>query len=397
MFALFTTRIHIVAFLVAIAIFAFNARGDDLSEVQKSIQELRDQQDDLLQQMSENDKVKTFLNDQINIGGFFDGVATTAIWGPETRTQLSTSSDVLALNLAAQINDEIRFNTQLLFSAVYPLQNPNSNSRASAFGLSETRRFSFLETTTTLPQAYMEYSADSAVAVQVGRGYVPFGTAFQQRDLALFRRRGGPQMLNANTSGNVVLLSSIWSGVHLKGSLRLGLVKEGQWGYDLYSITPSSSPTTIGAGARAWFELTPQFHFGFSTQEAKRGGQTYDAFGVDTNIRVNRLGIDLEGIFNRSGSSEGNPKSFYLEPYISLLSEKITLYGAVDYIDSPTAQLDVDPAVLSDPYERWEYGGGINWLPYHPTRIRLGFLYNNYTQVKGRNYSNVDLSVGLEF
>jgi hypothetical protein len=370
------------------------------SDVQNRLNDLQQRQDEMFKQLeSEQRKVQTFIDDRLYFGGFFES-AVTGIWGNNTGTQFSVTPQNLALNLAADLNDSLRFNSQVLFTLSNPLQNPDNDSNAPAIGLPVNRQFGGFTTSTSISQAYIEYGSTPEIAFQIGRGYTPFGIAFQQRDLVLFRRRGGPQMINANFSGDVVIAAGSWTGIHIGGTSRL---THAQWGYDLYSVAPASNASSLGGGARLWTDVIPLLTIGFSTQEAKRHGYTYEAVGADAKMKVGRAGFDSEYAANYTASGVGVSRSYYIEPYYTFFGEKIVLYGVADYLDDPVSETIGLTETSFDPYQKWELGGGINWLPYTFTRFRIGLLYNDYVGANAndgganRNYFSLDLSAGVEF
>jgi hypothetical protein len=390
--------VAIVDFLVAS--FFSGAFAQASTDMQQQLNDLEQRQDDMFKQLeSEQRKVQTFSEDRLYFGGFFES-ALSGVWGNNAPTQFSVTPQNLALNLAADLNDSFRFNSQLLFTLSSPLQNPDNDPNAPSVGLPPNRQFGSAETTTAISQAYVEYGSTPEAALQLGRGYAPFGIAFQQRDLVLFRRRGGPQMINANFSGNVVIAAGSWTGLHFTGTSRL---KKDHWGYDLYSTAATSNPSTLGGGARVWTDATPLMTIGLSTQEGKRHGYTYEAIGADVKMRADRFGADAEYATNYTASGVGVSRSYYIEPYYRFFGEKFLVYGVADYLDNPLGET-IGPSESSfDPFQKWELGGGVNWLPYTFTRFRVGLLYNDYVGDdaneggSNRNYMSFDLSAGVEF
>jgi hypothetical protein len=142
---------------------------------------------------------------------------------------------------------------------------------------------------------------------------------------------------------------------------------------------------------------------GFSTQIGKRAGPTYEALGTDLKLKIERLGMDTEYAVNYSMTGVGVSRSLYIEPYYTFFNEKLLIYIAADYLDNPLGGLIGVTGTLSDPFQKWLLGGGINWLPYQFTRFRLGFLFNDYpgstASLSGANpnYCSLDLSAGVEF
>ena len=392
----------------AIALILLSVRGAQAadSDVEKRLSDVERKQDEIFKQVnSEQGKVTTFLNDRISLGGFSE-TALTGLWGPQTKTQFAETPTNFALNLAVDFNEEVRFVSQTLATVQFPLSNPDNDFDAPSVGLPNTRQFDLLTTSLSLPQAYIEIGTNPEFSLQVGRGYVPFGIAFQNRDLVLFRRRGGPQMINANNPGNIVIAAATWSGAHLTGTVRL---KEGQWGYDAYSLTPASNPSTMGGGARLWVDATSHLTLGASTQVFKRHGFTSTTVGADLKYKNGAMGMDAEWATDYTASGFGVSTSYYAEPYVTLFNEKFLIYLAADYLGNPEGEtigpFSTGPASFTtpDPFQKWELGGGVNWLPYSFTRFRLGLLYNDYvgstddTGDSERNYFSLDVSAGVEF
>jgi hypothetical protein len=398
-------RRGVIAILLLLAWGISGARADNKADhksddnVDARLNELEHKQDEIFKQLnSDQGKVGTFLGDKISLGGFFE-TALTGIWGPQTSTQFSETPTNFALNLAVELSDQVRFDSQTLVTILYPLDNPDNDPNAPSAGLPAFRRYDLATTTFTLPQAFFEFGSSPEMELQVGRGYAPFGIAFQNRDLVLFRRRGGPQMISVNTAGNVVTAVQLWTGAQIQGTLRL---KESQWGYHLYSVSPSTDPSSVGGGARLWIDATPQITLGVSDQVFKRQGLTSEAVGADFKFRDGRVGLDAEWVSNYLLSGPGFTTSYYAEPFVSFFENRILVYLAADYLGNPWG-LTIGSSSLADPYQRWEWGGGLNWLPYSFTRFRVGVLYSGYVgstaspRGENRNYVSLDLSAGVEF
>lgn len=342
-------------------------------------------------------RVRAFLNDSILLGGFFES-AILGIAGPDMDEQLSVTSNILGINLVAEFNDDLRFNTQILTGLAIPLENPDNDPRAQSLGLTDRRRFGSFLFGIVPAQGYVEYTATQGAKIQAGLGYVPFGIAFQQRELVLFRRRGGPQMLSTTGRSGVVIASPLWSGIHILGSFP---VPSGRWGYDAYTLTPVSNTRSVGGGARLWWAMFDALTLGASTQVAKRDAETYEAMGVDAKLNLGPFGIDTEYSLNLSDGDD--PWSFYVEPYVKVMDDELLLYLVIDYIDNPLGQVAGPLGTLAGPFKKWLYGAGVNWIPFANTRLRLGFLRHDYVgdteTINGqrRDYYALDLSAGVAF
>ncbi|MCM2278632.1 MAG: hypothetical protein NDJ89_11215 [Oligoflexia bacterium] len=367
------------------------------STLEDRIKDLERQTEELIGQSSERmGQVRPFLRDAISLGGFFEN-AILALWGPDTRGQVSATSQILGINLAADIHESLRFSTQLITGLSFPLQNAGNNPNAPAAGLPESRRFGPPVFGALPAQGYTEYDFSPSARFQTGFGYVPFGIAFQKRELVLFKRRNGPQMIFSSGGDGVTTAYPLWSGLHLHGELGT----ERRWSYHAYSLTPISNPKTLGGGARVQMIPSDELAVGISSQVAKRAGDTYKAIGGDLAFKLGRFGMDSEVVFNVSGGED--PWAFYIEPSYVLSKGNFILWSAVDYLSNPLGQTTGARGILPDPIAKWEYGAGINWLPHSYTRFRLGLLFHDYTgdsatiEGRDRDYVSLDLSAGVAF
>lgn len=373
----------------------FTAESPNL---ERKVKLLEQRLDDLtIERQEGTGRVKTFLRDNISLGGYFEH-ETLGIWGPDTAGQVSTALSVLALNLNADFSEELHFSSQILSILAFPLQNPNSDPRGMSVSLPASREFGTGVFATGVAQSYIEYRLSSAAHVQVGLGYVPFGIALQQLELVLFKRTVGPQLLSSSGGGGVTLVSSRWGGVHVLGRFGIG---SGRWGYDAYTFTPRSNTKTLGGGTRLWWSPNDTLTLGASQQTGKRGGNPYTAWGTDAKLILGRFGFDSEAIVNTS--QDNDPWSFYFEPYFKLIGDEFLVFGAIDYFDNPLGQTGAGSGALNDPYRKLQYAVGMNWLPISYTRFRLEFLFNDYRgdtatlSGQNRDYYQLDFSAGVAF
>lgn len=333
--------------------------------------------------------VRSFLNTRINLGGFMES-ALTGIFQENRSPQAASSSTVLGINLGAVFSERLRFSSQLISGITLPIANPHDDTRASTVGVQAQRGFGAYNVTTLVTQAYGEWEGSDAFRVQGGVGYVPYGVTFQQLELVLFVRRGGPQLLRSNNE----LVHPLWQGLHVRGSFSGPLFR---WGYNAYTFSPVANTQKLGVGSRLWLELNRnQLLVGFSHQTASRGTHTYSTVGPDMRLRLGRVTVTSE---LAKGYGEGpQPWSFHLEPDVDIYGQSILLYVFGDYLESKMNKT----GALADPYKKWEYGGGMNWLPTSFTRIRLGYAYNDYVgsyaaNAGGRDYHALDASAGVAF
>lgn len=386
-------RVFCLYFVLLVSASAWADKVDDLT---RRIEELEAQQAELLEQVTEQKgEVTTFLNDHVSFGGFYEH-ANTGISGPDTKTQVANTANFLGLNIGADFNQDWKFVSQSLIVLSIGLFNEHNDPRATAFGFPSRREFGSIVFGAIPTQNYVEYGGSEGFRVQAGMGYAPFGFTFQQRELVLFIRRGGPLLLR--TSG---LVNPLWTGAHIYGSFPVSGEK-GRWGYDVYSFTLSNSLKVPGGGVRTWWSSPNEMMiFGVSAQIGKRGEYTYEVVGGDLRVKYGRWQLTTE--YGRQFIEGDDAWSVYLEPSVSILNEQVILYVFADHANSTFSQTGSGSRAFSDPFRKWEYGGGINWLPTAYTRFRLGITENDYVgdtaSIAGQNrdYTTYDLSFGVAF
>lgn len=359
-----------------------------IKELSDRIESLeRNQQDLLIQTSEENSKVNSFLRSNLALGGFFEP-SFTLLQGPDTQFKAASSSNILGLNFAAEYSNRLRFVGQVLTGLSFPLQNAHNDPRDTR---TSQRAFGPPSFGALLTQGYLDYDIGNGWNLSGGQGYAPFGNAAQQRELVLFIRRGGPQLLRTTE-----LFSQLWSGFHLHKTIDFG---EMRTGFNAYTFTRLENANTPGVGARAWLE-TPggKIQTGLSYQTAKYSFNMDHIIGYDLRVQTEDILVTAE--YAVRFCTERNPWSVYLEPSLFIFREEVLLYTFVDYANSPVNKTN---NTISDPYQKFEYGTGLNWLPTSYTRLRLGTTYHNYIhdssliQGKNRDYISVDISAGVAF
>lgn len=369
--------------------FAF--ADDKLDLLTKRIEELERQQEELSYQGIENSsKVNSFLKDSLTLGGFFEP-AYTILSGPDTKFQATNSSNLLGLNFAAEYSDKLRFISQLLTGISFTLQNQHNDPRAVLRAQPATREFGTVNFGAILTQGYLDYTINAETKFQAGQGYVPFGYAAQQREIVLFVRRGGPQILRTTE-----LFAPLWSGFHFFQNFNIG---KNQWGYNVYSFTRFEDAKLPGIGARSWWSSdSEKIITGLSFQSAKYHGEIDQILGYDLRFKYDDFLIVTEVARHFSGGDD--PWSAYIEPSYFLSKEEFQLYTFVDFSKSP---FNKTAGTISDPFSKIEFGAGINWLPTSYTRLRLGITQNDYIHEKtiligqNRDYKTIDISAGVAF
>lgn len=364
---------------------------DKIDLLTKRIQELERQQEELFYQGIENNsQVSSFLKDNLTLGGFFEP-SYTILSGPDTNFQAANSSNLLGLNFSAEYSGKLRFVSQLLTGLSITLQNQHNDPRAVLRGQPARREFGTVNFEAVLTQGYLDYSISAETKFQAGLGYVPFGHAAQQREVVLFVRRGGPQLLKTTE-----LLAPLWSGFNFFQRFDVG---KKQFGYNVYSFTRFEDAKLPGIGARSWWSSdSEKLTTGFSFQTAKYHGGIDQVLGYDLRVKYNDFLITSEVARHFTGGED--PWSAYIEPSYFLSDEEFQLYTFVDFSKSP---FNKTAGTISDPFSKIEFGAGINWLPTSYTRLRLGITQNDYiheqTIIVGQNrdYKTVDISAGVAF
>lgn len=362
--------------------------------LEKRLQELEAREAEVFtRSVNERGRVKTFLNDTISFGGFFES-DLLGLTGPDTPPQVSIQSNTLGLNVTADFNERIRFVSQILTGLAYVLANPHNDARATP----PQRQFSTTLFGALVAQAYSEMLVDEALNLQVGLGYVPYGFGFQQREPVLFRRRGGPQMIQSTSSRSVGIAHPLWMGVHVHGSKRLeGLSR---FGYSLYTHSPLSDPKTLGLGTRLWSAISDDTTVGFSIQNGSMTGGSYTSYGFDVDRHAAWGGFTSEYAKNFRSDGAEIAESGYVEPFVNFAPGWLGFVVA-DYLENPFNV--TSPGTTLDPIEKWIYGAGVNWLPIPYSRFRVGYYEHRYvgaTAMSGgqkRDHERYELSAGIAF
>jgi hypothetical protein len=385
--------VFISLFFTSVGASAQENLEEKVRELQRRLERLEENQGEAtLRALDTNRSIHSFINSNLLLGGFFEAAATQ-IDGPDTDAQASANSFIMGLNFAAEFRDSFRFVSQFLTAAGFPLQNPHDDPR----GTPSRRQFSGYTLGSLVAQAYVEYNHSPLLNVQAGLGYVPFGHAFQQRELVLFKRRLGPQMINSSVSNAVGVASPLWTGVHIYGRF------ENQMGYNLYTFTPITEPDSLGLGARWFWPLNTYLTVGVSAQEGEENNNSFYAGGLDADLEFKSFGLTAEYAHNQLPGGETLARSYYVEPYLYLKGRALLVFLVGDYLDSPLNTTGTLAGPVADPYKKWIYGAGLNWLPISYTRFRLSFLWHDYDEDslvnrdQRRDYQSVDLSVGIAF
>lgn len=382
----------LIAILLTLSSLNIWAQSEEkLKELTRRIEELENQQQELfLQVQPEGNQVNSFLKDNLAFGGFFEA-GINVIDGEDTKFQMLNTSNLLGINLAAEYNGRLRFVAQTLTGLTFPLVNPHNNPAATP----DERQHNTLVFGSIVSQGYLEYLISNNMRIQAGLGYVPFGYASQQRELVLFIRRGGPQIIRTNNQ----IIAPLWNGIHLSGDYS---IDGSDYGYNLYTTSPIDPSTnqTLGVGGRLWWSsMNNNVTAGVSAQAGKYKSATDEVIGTDLQIRNEKFLLTTE--YAQHVTSGEDPWSIYLEPGVMFFDDQWLFYVFGDYAQNPLNTIGATK--IPDDYSKWEYGTGVNWLPTSFTRLRMGFTYHDYVRSNARisgqerDYYSFDLSVGVAF
>lgn len=377
-------------FLILFALVSSGlAKAQTSSEVQaltKRIEDLERAQEELiLSQGKESSQVNSFLRDDLTLGGFFES-SFTALDGPDTKFMAMHSGSTMGLNISAEFTEKLRFVNQTWTFLQYPLLNPQNDSRTNP----ETRRYGSATFGSIVTAGYLEFAITPDTVIQTGVGFVPFGYAAQQRELVLFIRRGGPQILRTTQ-----LFSPLWSGVHLAGNFR-----SINSGYNIYTLNPVDDEEDVaGLGGRWWMNSPNEtFRFGISSQVQRFDGHMSEIAGADLRVDTERFLVTSEYAIHMTGESDDS-WSAYVEPALKLKEGEYLVFVFGDYKRDSLNKT----GTLPDPITVLEYGAGLNWLPTSNTRFRATVGNEDYLGSRStngginRDFWYFDLSAGVAF
>ena len=329
-------------------------------------------------------QVDAFLAEHISLGGFFEH-AVTGNFSTVHSYQISADSNILGINLGAKLNERFSLVTQELVVLAFPLLNPHDATKRTFSGSPPT-------IAALVAHAYGEYLVNEKFRIQTGLGWVPFGIAPQEREFPLLMRKGGPQI----ASGGLGMPFALWEGLQVLGNFS---TDSGTYGYNLYTLTPTSNVNRLGTGSRLhWSSPREAVKIGASSQVLKGGTDTIFNLGGDLELKVKLFGLKTE--YARSITDGEDVWTAYGEPYVEFPGGKWLVHGDLDYAKRPLQGFD--PATFT-PFERLQMGGGVNFLPWPFLRTRLLVLYNKYLGASAtsggltNDFYTVEYSAGIEF
>lgn len=369
------------------------AYADDES-IERRMRELEDQLEELqIKVADKRPQVNSFFKDNITLGGFFEP-SYTAIAGPDTELQAGSHSHLLGLNISAVFSNKFRFVSQVITALVRPLKNEHNDPRGEALSpaLGKHREFGSLLIGSLVAQGYVEYTANSNLSIKTGLGYVPFGYYAQLREPVLFYRRGGPATLRTK-----YLFTPLWMGINIAGT-----ISDRHAGYNLYTAPSVDESKNPGLGARIWKNtIDDQLGFGLSAQVGKVGTKQYEVLGADLKAQYKNFKLITELIVHIT--EDETPWVATINPSFNIYEKEILLYLFADFASADQNKTGSGSSAIEDPYKKWEYGGGINWLATSYIRYRAGLTFHDYVgsraQILGQNrdYTSLDVSLGVAF
>ena len=380
--------------LFVYAATAWTQSQADWAALTKRVEELEKQQEELLLDSHDpSTKVNSFLRNNLTIGGFFEP-AFTIVHGEDTHFQATNSSNILGLNLAADYSPKVKFVSQFLTGFTFNYLNQHNDPRAALIGLPKSREFSGINFGAILSQGYLDYRFNEHYSLLSGIGYVPFGFYPQERELVLFIRRSGPQLLRSSN-----LISALFNGFNFQAHFNRD---SSNVGWNAYTINRLEDVKRPGLGLRLWGKKNDNtLQWGLSYQGSKIVQKIENTFGIDLRSAIGKFILTSE--YARHIIKGNDVWTYYVEPSYFVYQEEILAYVFFDYADIPTNKTGAGASAVLDPYAKYEYGTGINWLPTSYTRIRAGVTLHNYVEKKlvvttqERDYVTFDLSAGVAF
>lgn len=352
-------------------------------DMQEQLEKLESKVNKLELTSNPGNPVSAFISERISFGGFFEH-SISSVFSAAHTTKVAADSNIMGINIGAKLNEKFRFVSQSLFVLSFPLTNKHDNTLRA---FSNTPALGAL-----VAHAYGEYSANDKFRLQMGIGWVPFGIVLANREFPTLIKHGGPML----SSGGLTMPFGVWNGLHALGEFSLDW---GTLGYNLYSITPTTDANMMGGGTRLWWASNGNHvRLGASSQILDRSTDTVFNLGTDLELKFGLVGLRTEYV--QSIADGEDIRTVYFEPYVELAEGKFVIHGDVDYAKRP---LHFSDAATFVPFEKWELGGGVNWLPWRFVRARLLFLYHNYvgasaaTGGNSNDFYSVEYSTGIEF
>lgn len=377
-------------FLLVLSCTAFAATQSESEDLKRRIEILEKQQEELLLSSQEpKSSVGSFINDNLTLGGFYDG-GLNFITGPDTDTQATNNSNNLGIILSADFGNRFHFHSQFSNLLEVPLVNEHNDPN----GQPDKREYNRYNSLAVVSQSYIQYFVNRKFIVQGGMGFAPFGYALQLRQPTSFVRALGPQIVR-----NRELVSRLWSGVHIHGS---DDIHGKTFGYNVYTHTHTNYAKYIGLGGRVWAAgFDEKLTAGISSQIFRNQFEMIELVGTD--LRLNFHPYQLRTEFAQYIARHADTWTAYVEPGYFIYEEDVLLYVFGDYYFGANHETVSGALRQPDPYQKWEYGFGVNWLPISYLRLRAGITFGDYVghraikQGQNRDFTALNLSAGVEF
>lgn len=368
--------------------------ADEMSDLRKRIEDLESRQLDSYMRYEDPKKVSSFFAEKLTIGGFFNG-GINGIWGENTKSQVSSTDNILGINLSAALSDKFLFAAQFVTIYENKLYNTHNDPRGDTIGLPKSRLHKTATLLSAVPQSYLEYKYNRMYNLQAGMGFAPFGYILEVREPVLYLRSQGPQITRRND-----VFTQLWTGVNLHGSKA---VSAGEVGYNAYTFTPPGNSHFLGLGLRSWFANGDEsFVSGISAQIAEKENENYKTIGTDFKFTYQDFQLRAEFAEYFSQIAQ-NSWTAYVEPGLYMYNEEVLLFVFSDYFFNSINKTEIGASNILDPIQSWENGIGLNWLPLSRIRIRFVYTRHNYLGSRGtilgrnRDYDSIDTSIGVSF
>lgn len=358
-----------------------------IEQIEGRLEEVEQHQ---VEEITRKGQVSAFHSEKIKFGGFIDALFNGR-FGYSTPTEGAFDSEVV-LQVAADVTEKLRAVTATFVDFRTNFINQHSPFRTNN-GVSVVVEPKIL---------FGEYRFKDWLILKAGRFTAPFGIINQEFFSPQLLKHDLPQIVRGFT-----VFDTLPSGVQLYGTYP---IKDSKIGYNAYAASLSSNTTDVGGGGRLFYSLPNDLiTVGVSSQSGERGSQLFSALGSDLKLNWRNFVLRSEYLWSFIDSSN-DQNGFYVQPALKFLKDKLILFGQVDYLNDTLGifQLsdhDRNPLTpsIADPFKKFEYSLGLNYLPWPFLRNRLEFTWNNYIGSRrrlsgsNRDYFGIQASSTLSF
>jgi hypothetical protein len=343
-----------------------------------------------VEELTRKGQLSAFHADKIKFGGFIDTLFNGR-FGYSTPTEGAFDSEVV-LQVAADVTEKLRAVTATFVDFRTNFIDQHSPFRTNN-GVSVVVEPKIL---------FGEYRFKDQLILKAGRFTAPFGIINQEFFSPQLLRHDLPQIVRGFT-----VFDTLPSGVQLYGTYP---IRDSKVGYNAYAASLSSNTTDVGGGGRLFYSSPNELlTVGVSSQTGERGSQLFSALGSDLKLNWRNFVLRTEYLWSFLDSSN-DQNGFYVQPALKFFKDKLILFGQIDYLNDTLGifQLvdhDRNPLTpsIADPFKKFEYTAGINYLPWPFLRNRLEFTWNNYVGSRrklgsnSRDYFGIQASSTLSF